>query len=99
MEPIQLIFCSPIAATLFAVVIFMLVRLSNRNTSPGAFSLFLKIVLGWALGLGVAAFAVSLFYSKMVGASTGPLGAIFVFGPLGFTVGVIIGTVQWFFNR
>jgi hypothetical protein len=99
MEPIQFIFWSPIAVTLFAVGVFAWTRLTKRSATTIAFSLFVKTVLGWAFGLGAAAFTASLIYSKIVGASTGPLGAIFFFGPLGFTLGVIVGLGLWCFRR
>jgi hypothetical protein len=97
MEPIQLIFWSPIAAILFAVLLFVLTHLGGRKRLPRPFPAFAKIVLGWAFSLCAVSFAVSLTYSIMVEASTGPLGAIFFFGPLGFTLGVVVGLCLWFF--
>jgi hypothetical protein len=99
MEPIQFTFFSPIVASFLAVLAFVCVRLINSGAPPAAFSRFVRIVFGWALGLGAAAFAVSLLLAFMAGASTGPLGAIFVFGPVGFTLGTIIGVSLWLFRR
>ena len=90
-EPIQLTFWSPVAAVFAAGVAFLWMRLGKRRGAPVAFPAFARYVFGWALTAGAGAFVAALLFGIVTDASTGPLGALFVFGPIGFTVGAIVG--------
>ncbi len=89
-EPIQLIFWCPLAAAGIAVVGLVWLRFSQYSRAMSSLA-YATQVFSWAIGAATVAIVGAIAISFLTGASTGPLGALFVFGPLGFAVGVIVG--------
>ena len=70
-------------------------RLASALTilSGHEFSRLRRPSFSWAIGAATIAFIGAIVISFLTGASTGPLGALFFFGPLGFAVGVVVSVV------
>lgn len=82
-------------AFLVSVSIFLILALTKKINLAGQIFEFLRSVVGWALcGLGIATIiiiAISAYYAS----SQGPFSIIFLDGPLGAGVGMIVGFIMW----
>ena len=95
MNLLQLIFYSPIIISVLAILVFVVAWLTARQRRLVRFSGFLRKVFGWAFITGLTTFLVVFILSMVINSAQGPLAAIFVYGPLAFTVGALIGLGLW----
>lgn len=95
MDLFQLIFWSPIAAILFAVVVFMWMRRGNRSASPSANSFVVTLAI-WAITLGFVGLVSGSILPTFLDANPGNVQAlvgIFFTSPFGIFLGVVLGTI------
>jgi hypothetical protein len=93
-----LIFQSPLYASLFAIVVYVLIRFKTNNGEAPSFLRFGLKVFGIAAALGAVGFVLMFAYCMRINSGNCPLAAIFITGPLGFTVGTILGLILWVRN-
>jgi len=90
------VFFSPVYAFIASLLIFLFVKFNYKEKSVDIVS-FLKLVGHWAGITGAVLFGIGIVisYAFFPGGAQTPLFAIFVIGPIGVSLGCIVGTVLW----
>ena len=92
---LYLISTSPIYAALLSLVVYLYVRFKIKIVEAPSFFRFLVSVFGLAFLLGAIGFFLMFAYCMHINSGNCPLAAIFVTGPLGFSLGAVLGLIRW----